>query len=449
MKRLNKVTAQVLVSFLAALFIEIVGLIVIAVSVGHVYKYYKTLVIEGTQNTLYMDKLHRLVMQEQLVSSLYVLSTSDELLDEYGRKEEIIRTQLTRLLGEFGKRMRGNEKEQIFHNINSGTYSVFSEISIAMTLRSSGAKQIAEQYISKNLTKSYDELNMNLEDLGSYINSEMDKANVFMKSYAKITGFSIVITFTVIIIFLVAVIVICLKLTSQLENNKIFLQNEVDRKTEQLVSQNNKMIYIQEQTIFGMASLIESRDIETGEHVKRTSLYVEILVRAALEAGYHPELIDEQYVELLKKAAPMHDVGKITLSDVVLRKTGRLTGEEYEQVKNHTVAGEQVIGEVLGKIESEEYVKLAMEVAKSHHEWWDGSGYPEKLKGEEIPVSARIMAIADVFDALVSPRCYKDAYSSEEAFGLIKQASGTHFDPVLVNLFISKKFDVLKVLSEN
>lgn len=449
MKRINKVTAQVLISFLAAFFIEIIGLIVIAVSVGRVYKNYNTLVVEGTQNTLYMDKLHRLVMQEQLVSSLYVLSTSDELLEDYSRQEEDIRVQLTKLLGEFGKRMRGNEKEHLFHNINSGCYSVFSEISIAMTLRSTGAKQIAEQYISKNLTKSYDELNNNLEDLGSYINSEMDKANVFMKSYARITAFSIGITFTVIIIFLVAVIVICLKLTSQLESNKILLQKEVERKTEQLISQNKKIIYIQEQTIFGMASLIESRDSETGEHVKRTSLYVEILVKAALNAGYYPDLIDEQYVELLRKAAPMHDVGKIAVSDVILRKTGRLTGEEYEMIKNHTVAGEKVIGEVLGTIESGEYVKLAREVAKSHHEWWDGSGYPEKLRGEEIPVSARIMAIADVFDALVSPRCYKDAYTSEEAFALIKQASGTHFDPVLVDLFISRKFDILKVLSEN
>ncbi len=449
MKKFNKVTIKVLIAFLTSFIIEIVGLSVIAVSVSHVYKYYNTLVAEGTQNTVYMDKIHRLVMEEQLVSSLFVLSTSDELLNDYSDQEEHIREELTRMLGEFGKRMRGNEKEQIFHNINSGCYSVFTEISIAMTLRATGEKAIAEQYISKKLTKSYDELNDNLEDLSSYINSEMDKATVFMKSYSKLTAFSLGITFFVIIVFFIALLIICLKLTSQLEHNKDHLQVEVLKKSEELVKQNKKIIDIQEQTIFGMASLIESRDSETGEHVKRTSLYVEILVNAAKEAGYYPDLIDEQYCELLRKAAPMHDVGKIAVSDIVLKKTGRLTQEEYTQIKNHTLAGEKVVSEVLGKIEGEEYVKLAKEVAKSHHEWWDGSGYPCALRGEEIPVSARIMAIADVFDALVSPRCYKDAYSSEEAFNLIRQSSGTHFDPVLVDLFINKKFEILKVLSEN
>ena len=143
-----------------------------------------------------------------------------------------------------------------------------------------------------------------------------------------------------------------------------------------------------------MANLIESRDSDTGEHVKRTSLYAELLGKAAKEAGYHKEIITDGYIEILKKAAPMHDIGKIAVSDSILKKPGKLTEEEFKKIQNHTIAGEKIIMEVLSGIESEDYVKIAADIAVSHHERWDGNGYPYKLKGEEIPLEARIMELS-------------------------------------------------------
>ena len=134
--------------------------------------------------------------------------------------------------------------------------------------------------------------------------------------------------------------------------------------------------------------------------------------------------------------ASMHDVGKILVPDSILKKPGKLTPEEYETMKVHAASGGDVVIKVLSGITDEEYLKFVSDIATYHHEWWDGTGYPKKLKGEEIPLCARIMAIADVYDALISKRCYKDAMPIDEAIKIIKEESGTHFDPLLVDVFL-------------
>ena len=139
------------------------------------------------------------------------------------------------------------------------------------------------------------------------------------------------------------------------------------------------------------------------------------------------------------KAAPMHDVGKIAISDAILNAPRKLTKEEFEFIKMHTVEGDKAIQNIFSGIETAEYITVAREIALSHHEKWDGSGYPNKLKGNQIPLSARIMAIADVFDALVSKRCYKDAMTYDEAFQIIKDGAGSHFDSSLVDVFLSMR----------
>ncbi|MBQ1949049.1 MAG: HD domain-containing protein, partial [Treponema sp.] len=241
-------------------------------------------------------------------------------------------------------------------------------------------------------------------------------------------------------------IFVCISLTEKLETNKEELQEEVERKTAEILKQNKHLKYLQEQTILGMANIIESRDSETGEHVKRTSRYVELLANAARDFGYYQEQLNAHYIEILKKVAPIHDIGKIAVSDTILQKPARLTTDEFEKIKIHTTEGEKIIREVLGKVESEEYVQAAIDVAKGHHEHWDGTGYPNHLKGEAIPLGARIMAIADVFDALVSPRCYKKALSADAAFEIIRNSSGSHFDPILADLFLKMKDEVLKIM---
>ena len=207
----------------------------------------------------------------------------------------------------------------------------------------------------------------------------------------------------------------------------------------ELVDKERKISSMQVHIISGLANLIESRDTETGEHVARTSAYVKALAEKCREEGVYSSIIDDHYITLLYTLAPMHDVGKILVSDKILRKPGRLTQEEFEEIKKHAALGGKVVRQILSEITDEEYLSFASDIATYHHEKWNGMGYPMGLKGKEIPLCARIMAIADVFDALVSKRCYKDAMTMDEAFQTIEEESGTHFDPLLVEVFLKHK----------
>ena len=203
-----------------------------------------------------------------------------------------------------------------------------------------------------------------------------------------------------------------------------------------LVANQAALSRMQSHIITGLASLIENRDVETGEHVLRTGVFVEMLTRDAIRDGVYGEQLNEQFVSKMTTLAPMHDIGKIVVSDQILRKPGRLTPEEYEQMKKHAAVGGDVIREVLEGVTNDDYLSFASDIATYHHERWDGTGYPKGLKGEEIPLAARIMAIADVFDALVSERCYKKPFTYEESFKIIEDGAGTQFDPVLVGVFL-------------
>lgn len=226
------------------------------------------------------------------------------------------------------------------------------------------------------------------------------------------------------------------------------LEFEVKKKTSELEIQNQRNFDLQENIIHSLASLVENRDADTGEHIQRTSAYVEMLARKAYEKGLFTQIINEEYITLLKKSAPMHDIGKIVVPDSVLKKPGKLTEDEFAQMQLHTIEGGRIIKEVIGISDDNDFVRIASEIATSHHERWDGRGYPYKLAGDAIPLSARIMAIADVFDALVSPRCYKDPIPQEKAFAIMEEETGTHFDPVLGKLFLEMKNDVLHILED-
>lgn len=215
-----------------------------------------------------------------------------------------------------------------------------------------------------------------------------------------------------------------------------------------LVRNQTRVSNMQVQIIAGLANLIESRDTETGEHVARTSAYVKTLAEDCRKEGVYADVLDDHYINLLYTLAPMHDVGKILISDQILRKPGRLTAEEFEQIKKHAEMGGTVVRQVLSNVTDEEYLNFASDIATYHHERWDGMGYPKKLRKEEIPLSARFMAIADVFDALVSKRCYKEPMPLDEAFSEIERESGTHFDPKLVQVFLKHKEKYIRINSE-
>ena len=200
------------------------------------------------------------------------------------------------------------------------------------------------------------------------------------------------------------------------------LQNEVNEKTQHIVEMHDNLI-------MSLAAMVESRDNSTGGHIKRTSVGVRILVDE-IQKGGDMKLSDE-FCRNIIKAAPMHDLGKIAVDDAVLRKPGRFTPEEFEKMKHHSAEGARVIHEILMKTDDEPFKLIAENVAHYHHERWDGSGYPDGLSGTDIPIEARIMAIADVYDALVSKRVYKDSMSFEKADEIITSGMGSQFDPSL------------------
>ncbi|MBQ0166067.1 MAG: HD domain-containing protein [Treponema sp.] len=225
------------------------------------------------------------------------------------------------------------------------------------------------------------------------------------------------------------------------------LQSEVQRQMNEINRQHKKIVKMQNHTIVSLSNLVENRDSDTGEHVRRTSKYVKLLAQKAKQDGYYKDILTDDYINYLYRAAPMHDIGKIIISDVILKKPGKLTDEEFFLMQKHCSEGGRIVREVLGNDQDKEYVTIATEIASYHHEKWNGCGYPSKLKEEEIPLSARIMAIADVFDALVSPRCYKEPYPVEKAFSIIQEDAGKHFDPILAKEFLEIKDSVLEVFN--
>lgn len=218
------------------------------------------------------------------------------------------------------------------------------------------------------------------------------------------------------------------------------LEKEVNEKTAHI-------LHIKDMMVLGMADMVENRDNNTGGHIKRTSEVVKIFSDKLME--YCNEFdFDNSFLPLVAKAAPMHDLGKISIEDAVLRKPGKYTDEEFAEMKRHTTEGARIVESLLQGVEDEEFVRIAGNVAHYHHEKWNGQGYPKGIAGEDIPIEARIMALADVFDALVSKRCYKEAFSYEKAYEIIEESLGTHFDPKLGKIFLTCK-EELKQLYES
>lgn len=222
------------------------------------------------------------------------------------------------------------------------------------------------------------------------------------------------------------------KAKALIENYNEELAREVEEKTKKIKD-------IQEKVVLGMAEMVESRDLSTGGHIKRTSDVVKIFAEKLKNQNLG---FDDKFLDNVIQSAPMHDLGKLGIDDAILRKKTGLTDEDFAAMKKHPEIGYEMLNKVLADVEEPEFIKIAENVAHYHHEKIDGTGYPVGLKGEEIPVEARIMALADVYDALVSKRCYKPALSSDEACEIIKKGEGTQFDVRLAEVFLSCKKDL-------
>ncbi len=224
-----------------------------------------------------------------------------------------------------------------------------------------------------------------------------------------------------------------------LKDKARFLQDEVEKRTREVQA-------IQDVTILAMASLAETRDLETGHHISRTQRYMRVLaerLRTNPRFGYH---LDDETITMLFKSAPLHDIGKVGIPDRILLKPGRLTPEEFEIMKTHTTLGYEAIVAAERQLDmTVGFLEVAKEIALLHHEKWDGSGYPEGRSGEDIPISARLMALADVYDALISVRVYKPAMPHEQARSIIVEGRGTHFDPDVVDAFVADESQFLAI----
>jgi putative two-component system response regulator len=214
-----------------------------------------------------------------------------------------------------------------------------------------------------------------------------------------------------------------------LRDRSAYLEAEVQRRTREITM-------IEDATIIALAALAETRDNETGNHIRRTQHYVRELARALRHDPRFRDQLDDETIDLLFKSAPLHDIGKVGIPDRILLKPGKLTAEEFEVMKTHTTLGRDAIADAEAQCGTRNsFLRYAREIAEHHHEKWDGSGYPDGLQGDAIPVSARLMAVADVYDALISRRVYKAAFTHEDAVRIIVEGRGRHFDPGMVDAF--------------
>jgi len=236
------------------------------------------------------------------------------------------------------------------------------------------------------------------------------------------------------------------------------LYHSVTRTTEDMVDTIENMEHqseiiskLQNGLILVLADMVESRDKCTGDHVRKTAAYTDVIMRELRKEGVYTEQLTDAFMDDVVNSAPLHDIGKIQVSDAILNKAGKLTDEEFAIMKTHTTAGAEVIRHAMYTVSEENsgYLKEAMNLAHYHHEKWNGTGYPCGLKGDEIPLSARIMAVADVFDALVSKRSYKDGFPFEKAMSIIREGAGTHFDPQIAAAFLNASDEVRRVMNTN
>ncbi|MBF0627120.1 MAG: two-component system response regulator [Magnetococcales bacterium] len=224
-----------------------------------------------------------------------------------------------------------------------------------------------------------------------------------------------------------------------LRSKNDFLESEVSRRTREVMA-------IQDVTILAMASLAETRDSDTGNHIRRTQFYVRALAERLRDHPRFAAVLNDASIQMLFKSAPLHDIGKVGIPDRILLKPGRFTPDEFAIMKTHTTLGLEAIDHAEQQLGmSVEFLAMAKEIAYGHHEKWDGSGYPLGVSGDAIPFSARLMAIADVYDALVSRRIYKEGVPHDKAVGIIVEGRGSHFDPDVADAFVALQEEFLAI----
>lgn len=448
---MNNIPLRIFVMVLIAGIIGIVGVSILTIDITVLSDTYEVIINDHTKTLETTSDIRALIYKHQSVISKHISAEDEEKFGEYEAEAAEIEKSIKDEFEKLRPKMQDVERGPIFHDSYSGFVGYLANAERAVYFSRTGQDNTANYYVVYVMDASVRSVSEAFDKLDAYAESEIERASGEMNAYIEFSKISAFVAIPVIAVSMIICSLLCFKITSNLNSYKNQLEIDIENKNKALIEHNEKMLKLQNTTIIGMATLIESRDGDTGEHVKRTSVYVAMLAQAARQAGYERETLTDNYIEFLIKAAPLHDIGKITVSDTILLKPSRLTAKEYEKIKCHAREGGRIVRQVIGGIGDEEYINIASDVAAYHHEKWDGSGYNEGLSGTDIPLCARIMAIADVFDALISKRCYKESFPIDEAFNIIRESAGSHFDPALARIFLDIRpqiEDYLKSLGE-
>lgn len=439
--------------FIAVLLTGLIGIIgsaILKYDIDQLSETYEDTVAKEMKNQESMMNISSLLYEHEFTLSRYIMSADQEERQEYKGHGDEIKAQLDKEFSAFGKRIRGSEEmEEKYQEVCSDYNSYITNADMIWQAGQNEDADTVSHYFDNAVNKYLHLVNDGMPVLGEEINQVITTGKDRMDYYIKFSRICEIVSAVGIVVAVAFCITYCVKLTTDMGQQEEDLERAMHVQHKTLMAHVKHLMDMQDNVILGMANLIENRDGDTGEHIKRTSQYVDMLAKHAKAQGLYSEILTEEYIELLVKAAPMHDIGKISVPDRILQKPGRLTDEEFEQMKRHAPEGGRIVKEVLQNVEDEKYIEIASEVAGYHHEKWDGSGYGEGLAGENIPLSARIMALADVFDALVSQRCYKDAMSYDQAFHIIETSAGTHFDPQLAEVFLGMKDEILELLADS
>lgn len=444
MKRASsKVTIIVLLTGLIA----ICGNLFLKYNLSTIIKDYNEIENEYRNKRECMTSISGLLYHHQNLIGNCLLAYSDDMRQQYINEANAEEATLISIMNEFGKTMNGGKNEQVFHELFSKFTQYRGQVANLFFYINENDIDTAIYYNNGELASAINKMNEILNQLDQMTQDDINTTKQKLQHATYLSTISTAVSTGIVIFLTILSAFICFKITGNLDHYKRQLEEKLILKNKQLLLRNEKTMALQDSIIIGIANLIEDRDGDTGEHVRRTSAYVQMLAKELQRQGYYSDILTDKYISRLTKAAPLHDIGKIMISDNILLKPGKLTNEEFEIMKTHAALGGQIIHETFTQLEDQKYVKIAEEVARHHHERWDGTGYPDHLSGNDIPLGARIMAIADVFDALVSKRCYKEPMSKEQAFEIIKDSSGTHFDPTLVVVFLGLKDEILQFLS--
>jgi len=423
---MRKRTLHILRVVIIASITCILGILFMGSNINSISRQYEQNISRSVHNQKIMASISRAVYQTESLVWQHIVNREESEYSQYEEGIGELLQEMSDLFAELEENLMDDAEGEMLHTVVKQHVGFKSNVEVVLDLSRKDSKQSAQYYVHLKLNPYFDdvnatigEINQNMEQRGQEAAAQMEDG---IRTARAATVFCLVVAGFII--------VVCIVIVSY--HGRLI----VDQQEEELKKHQQRVMDLQYHTIVGMANLIEGRDEDTGEHVKRTSWFVDKIARQLAAEGAYRGQIDDAFLENLWKAAPLHDIGKIKIPDAILQKPGKLTPEEFEIMKSHTVEGGEIIYETMGGIEERDYIEMAHDVAKYHHEKWNGTGYPEGLSGEQIPLCARIMAVADVFDALTSKRCYKPAMPVDKAYAIIEESSGSHFDPVVAEAFL-------------